>query len=84
MATPAQETNGTDSALRGEVDFAEQLGSEAYVYFRVPGLRVLETADRPIELAGAVCARLDPRLRLRPGDGVALSIEPELARIFNP
>ena len=84
VATPAQETNGTGSALRGEVDFAEQLGSEAYVYFRVPGLRVLETADRPIELAGAVCARLDPRLRLRPGDGVALSIEPELARIFDP
>ena len=54
LATPAQETNGTDSALRGEVDFAEQLGSEAFVDFRVPGLRVLETADRPIELAGAV------------------------------
>jgi multiple sugar transport system ATP-binding protein len=70
--------------LRGEVDFVEQLGAEAFVYFRVPDLEVLETAERPIELAGALCARLDPRLRLEPGDLVTLSVEPELVRLFHP
>jgi multiple sugar transport system ATP-binding protein len=72
-----------DESLRGEVDFVEQLGSEAFVYFRVPGVDVLETAERPIELAGALCARLDPRTRLEPGDPVELRIEPELARLFD-
>jgi multiple sugar transport system ATP-binding protein len=72
-----------DGTLRGEVDFVEQLGAEAFVYFRVPGLDVLETADRPIELAGALCARLDPRFRFAPGDTIALGIEPELARFFD-
>jgi multiple sugar transport system ATP-binding protein len=73
-----------DGTLRGEVDFVEQLGAEAFVYFRVPGLEVLETADRPIELAGVLCARLDPRFRFGPGDTITLEIEPELARFFDP
>jgi multiple sugar transport system ATP-binding protein len=73
-----------DETLRGEVDFVEQLGAEAFVYFRAPGVEVLETADRPIELAGALCARLDPRLRLDPGDPVVVAVEPDHARLFDP
>jgi multiple sugar transport system ATP-binding protein len=76
-------TPTVDGSLRGEVDFVEQLGSEAFVYFRVPGVDVLETAERPIELAGVLCARLDPRARLEPGDLVELRIEPGLARLFD-
>jgi multiple sugar transport system ATP-binding protein len=83
-AQPPSASAAANGLLRGEVDFVEQLGAEAFVYFRSPGLDVLETADRPIELAGALCARLDPRLRLEPGDALALGIEPELARLFDP
>ena len=61
-----------------------QLGAEAFVYFRVPGVDLLETADRPIELVGALCARIDPRLRLEPGDPVWVAIDPEHARLFDP
>jgi multiple sugar transport system ATP-binding protein len=74
----------TAGCLQGEVDFVEQLGAEAFVYFRVPGVDLLETADRPIELVGALCARIDPRLRLEPGDPVWVAIEPEHARLFDP
>ena len=83
VAQPSAAMSASNGSLRGEVDFVEQLGAEAFVYFRAPGIEVLETADRPIELAGALCARLDPRLRLEPGDPLALEIEPELARLFD-
>jgi multiple sugar transport system ATP-binding protein len=70
-------------AVLGEVDFVEQLGAEAFVYFRPQAVEVLETADRPLELAGALCARLDPRLRLAPGAPVVAEIDPERVRLFD-
>jgi multiple sugar transport system ATP-binding protein len=85
LATPiAAGTGTTNGSLRGEVDFIEQLGSEAFAYLRIEGVEVLETSERSAELAGTLCARLDPRARLSPGDPVALSVEPELVRLFDP
>jgi multiple sugar transport system ATP-binding protein len=77
-------TATSNGALRGEVDFVEQLGSDAFVYIRTAGVEVLETTDRSTELAGTLCARLDPRLGLSPGDSVVLEVDTELVRLFDP
>src|SRR5205823_11415317 len=50
------------------VEITEQLGPETYAYFRVEGLDVVEIGDRPVELAGALSARLDPRTRAAAGE----------------
>jgi len=85
VAVPVEQAEAqANGALLGEVDFVEQLGADAFVYVRAPGVNVLETAERPIELAGVLCARLDPRVRIEPGESVALAIAPELARLFDP
>jgi multiple sugar transport system ATP-binding protein len=85
LATPvAAETAESNGGLRGEVDFVEQLGSQAFAYVRIAGVDVLETAERSAELAGSLCARLDPRVRLSPGDPVTLVVEPEFVRLFDP
>ncbi|HZT20315.1 MAG TPA: sn-glycerol-3-phosphate ABC transporter ATP-binding protein UgpC, partial [Dongiaceae bacterium] len=71
------------TALPAEVEVVEQLGAESYVYVRVPGLKVVELGDRPVELAGALCARVDGLLNLAPGDRIALAPRPELLRLFD-
>ena len=83
IAPPAGNGAAAAGTLRGEVDFVEQLGAEAFVYFRPDAAEVLETADRPLELEGALCARLDPRLRLEPGDPISVSVDPHLVRLFD-
>jgi multiple sugar transport system ATP-binding protein len=80
LSGPAAEAG---PALRSEVEVVEQLGAESYLYLRVPGLDVLAFGDRTVELAGAICARIDAFLNIAAGDRVALGIRPELVRLFD-
>ena len=72
-----------DAALGGagaatvpaDIEITEQLGPETYAYFRIPGLEASEIGERPIELAGAFAARLDPRSAAAPGRSVTLAID---------
>ena len=69
--------------LQGEVEVVEQLGAESYLYLRIPGLDVVEQSDRPAELTGSICARLNEAVDLRTGDRLALDLRPELLRLFD-
>jgi multiple sugar transport system ATP-binding protein len=73
-----------DAVLPAEVEITEQLGPETYAYFRVPGLDVVEIGDRPVELAGALSARLDPRTRAEAGGRLNLTVDPEGLHLFDP
>ena len=70
-------------ALHGEVEVVEQLGAESYVYLRIQGLDVVEQTDRPAELAGSICARLNEEIELGAGDPISLNVRPELVRLFD-
>jgi multiple sugar transport system ATP-binding protein len=69
--------------LAAEIEVIEQLGAESYVYVRVPGIEAVEFADRPGELAGALCVRVDGLLDLAAGERIALGFRPELVRLFD-
>jgi multiple sugar transport system ATP-binding protein len=77
---------GTDAepVLPAEVEIAEQLGHETYAYFRVPGLEAAEVGDRPVELAGALAARLDPRTNATPGQKISLAVNLHDVHLFDP
>jgi multiple sugar transport system ATP-binding protein len=70
-------------ALRGEVEVVEELGAERHLYLRVPGLDVVEQSDRPAELAGSICARLNDPIAVAAGGSVALLPRPEQVRLFD-
>jgi multiple sugar transport system ATP-binding protein len=65
------------------VEVTEQLGPETYAYFRVDGLDVIELGDRPIELAGVLCARLDPRTAVVSGRPLDLEVDTAGLRLFD-
>jgi multiple sugar transport system ATP-binding protein len=65
------------------VEVTEQLGPETYAYFRVDGLDVIELGDRPIELAGVLCARLDPQTAAVPGSTLSLEVDTTGIRLFD-
>jgi multiple sugar transport system ATP-binding protein len=69
--------------LQGEVEVVEQLGAESYLYLRIPGLDVVEQSDRPEELTGSICARLNEAVDIKTGDRLALDLRPELLRLFD-
>jgi multiple sugar transport system ATP-binding protein len=68
--------------ISGQVEVVEQLGSESFVYFRADGLEVLEMGDRPVELRGALCARLPAGVEYEPGDRIELGVKSHLLRLF--
>ncbi len=74
---------GEGGLLHGEIEVVEQLGAECFIYLRVPKLDVVEQSDRPIELAGSICARLSEPVNFAAGDPISLGIRPELIRIFD-
>ena len=74
---------GDRALLHGEIEVVEQLGTETFVYLRIPGIEVIDQSDRPIELAGSICARLNEPADLKDGDQVAFNIRPELVRLFD-
>ena len=63
------------ATVPADIEITEQLGPETYAYFRIPGLEAAEIGERPIELAGAFAARLDPRSAAAPGQSVTLAID---------
>ncbi|HEY3185028.1 MAG TPA: sn-glycerol-3-phosphate ABC transporter ATP-binding protein UgpC [Gaiellaceae bacterium] len=69
--------------MRALVEVTEQLGPETYAYFRVDGLDVVELGDRPIELAGVMCARLNPRTAAEPGAPLELEVDTAGLRLFD-
>jgi multiple sugar transport system ATP-binding protein len=69
--------------VSGRVEIVEQLGSESFVYFRTDDLDVLEIGDRPLDLKGALCARLRAGVRYEPGDPIELAIAPASVRLFD-
>jgi multiple sugar transport system ATP-binding protein len=77
---------GGDSGpvLSAEIEIAEQLGHETYAYFRVDGLEAVEIGERPVELAGALAARLDPRTSPAPGQRISLVVTLDAVQLFDP
>jgi ABC-type sugar transport system ATPase subunit len=78
--------SGDDSEnarISGRVEIVEQLGSESFVYFRTDDLDVIEVGDRPLELKGALCARLRAGVRFDPGDPIELAIARASIRLFD-
>jgi multiple sugar transport system ATP-binding protein len=61
--------------LPAEVEITEQLGPETYAYFRIEGLDAAEIGERPLELAGAFAARLDPRSYAAPGQRITVAVD---------
>ena len=66
-----------------EIEVIEQLGAESYVYVRISGVETIAFGDRAVELAGALCARVDGLLNLAVGERIALGLRPELVRLFD-
>jgi hypothetical protein len=44
---------------------------------------VVEIGDRPVELAGALSARLDPRTSAAPGERISLAVNAEGLHLFD-
>jgi len=74
---------GKAEAFMAEIEVIEQLGAESYVYVRISGVETIAFGDRPVELAGALCARVDGLLNLAVGEHIALGLRPELVRLFD-
>jgi len=74
---------GDRALLHGEIEVVEQLGTESYVYLWIPGIEVIDQSDRPVELAGSICARLNEPADLKDGDQIAFNGRPELVRLFD-
>ncbi len=79
----ARDAGTAEATLPAVIEITEQLGPETYAYFRVPGLESAEIGERPIELAGAFAARLDPRTGAAPGQTVSLALNLEALHLFD-
>jgi multiple sugar transport system ATP-binding protein len=75
--------DGGRAIVPAEVEITEQLGPETLAYVRVEGIEVIEIGERPVELAGALSARLDPRTTAAPGQRIELAINPEGVHVFD-
>jgi multiple sugar transport system ATP-binding protein len=75
--------NESRTTVPATIEITEQLGPETFAYFRVDGLEVVEIGDRPVELAGALSARLDPRTTAAPGERLDLAINPDGLQLFD-
>jgi multiple sugar transport system ATP-binding protein len=75
--------DGGRTVVPAEVEITEQLGPETLAYVRVEGVEVVEIGERPVELAGALSARLDPRTTAAPGQRIELAINPEGVHVFD-
>jgi multiple sugar transport system ATP-binding protein len=71
------------SRLRADVEITEQLGPETIAYVRVDGLQTVELGERPVELAGALAVRLDPRTYARPGESLELGVDLDQVHLFD-
>jgi multiple sugar transport system ATP-binding protein len=64
-------------------EVTEQLGPETVAYFRVDGVTAEEIGERPVELSGALAARLDPRTHAAAGEPIELAVDLESAQLFD-
>jgi len=69
--------------LPAEIEITEQLGPETYAYFHVEGLAAAEVGERPVELAGAFAARLDPRTSAAAGQRMNLVLYLDAIHLFD-
>jgi ABC-type sugar transport system ATPase subunit len=69
-------------SLPATVEVVERLGSEAYLYLRIPGVDGVEIGERSFELRGAFVARVDPWSPLRERDEVRVTLDPATMHIF--
>ena len=53
-------------------------------YFRIDGVRAEEIGERPVELGGALAARLDPRTTAEAGSTVELVTDLVDVQLFDP
>ena len=65
------------------IEVTEQLGPETVAYFRIEGVRAEEIGERPVELGGALAARLDPRTTAAAGHTVDLVTDLDGAQLFD-
>jgi multiple sugar transport system ATP-binding protein len=70
------------TVLPAEIEVTEELGPETYAYFRVDGFEVVEVGERPVELAGALAARLDSRTTATAGRRLDLALNVEGIHLF--
>jgi multiple sugar transport system ATP-binding protein len=66
------------------IEVTEQLGPETIAYFRIDDVRAEEIGERPVELGGALAARLDPRTTAEAGSTLELVTDLEGAQLFDP
>ena len=66
------------------IEVTELLGPETLAYFRIDGVRAEELGERPVELSGALAARLDPRTTAQAGETVELIADLAAAQLFDP
>ncbi len=76
--------DGRRATITAVTEVTEQLGPETVAYFRIDGVRAEEIGERPVELSGALAARLDPRTKASPGEPIELAVDLEGAQLFDP
>ena len=76
--------DGLWATIPADIEITEQLGPETYAYFRVAGLEAADVGERPVELAGALAARLDPHTTAAPGQRLDLAMNLENVHLFDP
>ena len=74
----------SQATFPADVEVTEQLGPEILAYVRIPGMEAVELDERPVELAGALAARLDPRAPAEPGRRLELVLDTDQIHLFDP
>jgi len=90
--TPADTHSG--AVLDSKIDLVEALGSELHVHFAIGATRIQaeglhddkgdELGGGRLELRGEGVARLDPRLTVKAGDRLRLSVDTSRIHFFDP
>jgi len=90
--TPAESHSG--AVLDSKIDLVEALGSELHVHFAIDATRIQaegvqddkgdELGDGRLEPQGGGVARLDPRLLVKAGDRLRLSVDTSQIHFFDP
>jgi len=71
------------AVLTATIEVTEQLGPETIAYFRIEDVEAEEIGERPVELSGALAARLDPRTPAAAGEPIELAVDLDGAQLFD-
>ncbi len=69
--------------INAVTEVTEQLGPETVAYFRIDGVESEEIGERPVELRGALAARLDPHTGATAGEPIELTVDLDGAQLFD-